>query len=123
MPPDYKTLLAMYGDDVGIASYSLYRAKKRAKERRNRKPEDCVFGKPGSGYAAMKALTKQAMDEALLAAQKAYEMSRYVRRGARLGVMATPVVHEDDIEDLRVKFRDFKKATKQNPELLKELKK
>lgn len=115
-------LIAIYGDDVALAGYNLRKAKSNSEESKKRRK----LGKIPTerrNFHAMQELTKKASAEATAAAQKAYDMMKAVRKWVRIGYVATPIAHEDDMDALKKKFQNFNKAVKKNPDLLKELKK
>lgn len=122
-----KQFISIYGDDISLAGYNYHKAKANFDEAAAKKKRKPAIGKPdktnlNGGFTALSELTKKASEKLLEAAEKAYQLSRYVRRGARYGMMTTPVVHEDEMDDLHARLKRFNQEAKKNPELLKKLK-
>lgn len=90
--PNHRTLqyISMYSDDVARLGYNHIQTRKKRKEAKSKLPTLPKETTP--------VLTKSANAQAS-PGQAIYDLLRTYRRGARYGVMLSPVVHEKQVDD------------------------
>lgn len=90
--PNHRTLqyISMYSDDVARLGYNHIQTRKKRKKAKAKLPTLPKETTP--------VLTKSANAQAS-PGQAIYDLLRTYRRGARYGVMLSPVAHEKQVED------------------------